>query len=101
CGLTGHQKTLRQAVDGVEATDGPTMLTEAVTVARRLAVETGQAKSQVVIISDGCAEGAPKLAEAENTNLITVGRRTGNVGITRFQVRRSTIDPIGYEILAE
>jgi hypothetical protein len=30
------------------------------------------------------------------------GRRpAANVGITRFQVRRSTTDPIGYEILAE
>ena len=29
------------------------------------------------------------------------GSNTGNVGITRFQVRRSLIDPLGYEILAE
>ena len=32
---------------------------------------------------------------------MSFGQRTPNVGITRFQVRRSTIDPIGYEILAE
>ncbi|MBC7816923.1 MAG: VWA domain-containing protein, partial [Planctomycetaceae bacterium] len=29
------------------------------------------------------------------------GTNTGNVGITQFQVRRSLIDPLGYEILAE
>ena len=33
--------------------------------------------------------------------LVAVGQRTGNVGITRFQVRRSLLDPIGYEVLAE
>ena len=27
--------------------------------------------------------------------------KTGNVGITKFQVRRSLIDPIGYQILVE
>ena len=31
----------------------------------------------------------------------TVGRRTGNVGITRFQARRSLRDPSGYQILVE
>jgi len=31
----------------------------------------------------------------------TVGTRAGNVGITNFQVRRSLLDPIGYEILTE
>ena len=29
------------------------------------------------------------------------GTNVGNVGITQFQVRRSLIDPLGYEILAE
>src|SRR5437763_662013 len=102
CGLTGHQKTLRDALDTVAATDGPTQLAEAVAVARRLAAEAGSGgvKCRVVIVTDGCAEGAAKLAD-ENTTLVTVGKKTGNVGITRFQVRRSTIDPIGYEILAE
>ena len=31
----------------------------------------------------------------------TFGSNTGNVGITQFQARRSLIDPLGYEILAE
>ncbi len=30
-----------------------------------------------------------------------IGARTANVGITQFQVRRSLVDPLGYEILAE
>src|SRR5207249_3883316 len=51
--------------------------------------------------TDGCAEGVDKLAAAEDVKLLTVGARTGNVAITRFQVRRSLLDPLGYEILAE
>lgn len=31
---------------------------------------------------------------------LRVGEATGNVGITAFQVRRSLVDPVGYEILA-
>ena len=33
--------------------------------------------------------------------LHVIGERTGNVGIVQFQVRRSLVDPLGYEILAE
>jgi VWA domain-containing protein/aerotolerance regulator-like protein len=33
--------------------------------------------------------------------LQVIGERTGNVGIVQFQVRRSLVDPLGYEILAE
>ncbi len=33
--------------------------------------------------------------------MISLGKKTGNVGITRLQARRSLLDPIGYEILVE
>ncbi|HEX4588823.1 MAG TPA: VWA domain-containing protein, partial [Gemmataceae bacterium] len=99
CGLTGHQKTLRDALGAVEATDGPTMVAEAVALARRLAAGGG-GQGRVVVITDGCVANAAKLAD-QSTSLITIGTKAGNVGITRFQVRRSAIDPIGYEILAE
>jgi hypothetical protein len=103
CGLTGHHKTLEVAVEGIEATDGPTQLTAAVALARRLAIETesGAKQNRIVVVSDGCAPGAADLAHAADVAFITVGQKTGNLAITRFQVRRSTIDPIGYEILAE
>lgn len=102
CGLTGHQKTLREALDSIPATDGPTQLGEAVAMARRLTAETGGSETRrIVVVSDGCAEGAARLAQEENVVFLAVGKQTSNLGITRFQVRRSTIDPIGYEILAE
>jgi hypothetical protein len=99
CGLTGHQRTLQSVLDGVLASDGPTRVADAVALARRLLAD--QKNGKVIVLTDGCFEGADKLAEAEDVQLVGVGRRTGNVGITRFQVRRSLLDPIGYEILAE
>ncbi|HEY1380544.1 MAG TPA: BatA and WFA domain-containing protein [Gemmataceae bacterium] len=103
CGLTGHQRTLREAVAAVAGTDGPTKLADAVALARRLIADQAEdrKRGQVVVCTDGCAEGADKLAAAEDVKLLTVGGRAGNVGITQFQVRRSLTDPTGYEILAE
>ncbi|HSQ58091.1 MAG TPA: VWA domain-containing protein, partial [Gemmata sp.] len=103
CGLTGHQKTLREFLDQIPPTDGPTRLADAIALGRRLAAET-QAQgreSHIVVVTDGCVEDAANLSASENVRFVTVGTRAANVGITRFQVRRSTIDPIGYEILAE
>lgn len=99
CGLASHQRTLRQVVDSIEPTDGPTRVPEAVELARRLI--SGAENGRVVVLTDGCFDDAPKLAEAKDVDLVAVGSRTPNVGITRFQVRRSLLDPIGYEILAE
>jgi von Willebrand factor type A domain/Aerotolerance regulator N-terminal len=103
CGLTGHQRTLREALDAIPPTDGPTKLTDAVALARRLIADQAEdrKRGQVIVCSDACAEGADKLAVAEDVRLLTVGSRTGNVGITQFQVRRSLLDPVGYEILVE
>ncbi|HMC65490.1 MAG TPA: BatA and WFA domain-containing protein, partial [Gemmataceae bacterium] len=103
CGLTGHQHTLRDALETVKPTDGPTRVHEAVALARRLIAEQKeeQKRVQVVVLTDGCVEGVEKLVEADDVRLVRVGERTGNVAITRFQVRRSLLDPVGYEILAE
>ena len=43
----------------------------------------------------------PSWLGKENVELISIGEKTGNVGITRLQARRSLLDPIGYEILVE
>jgi hypothetical protein len=111
CGLTGHQRTLRDALDAVPPTDGPGKLADAIATARRLVnKEQAEAESRVVIITDGSGDELAKaLAEEEKKpeaeriklSVIRIGEKTPNVGITRFQVRRSTIDPIGYETLVE
>ena len=53
------------------------------------------------MLSDGCFAESAKLADDKQVELRTVGTRASNVGITNFQVRRSLLDPIGYEILTE
>src|SRR5580692_3424115 len=40
CGLTSHQRTLRDFLDEIPATEGPTKLVEAMALAHRLAAET-------------------------------------------------------------
>jgi hypothetical protein len=47
------------------------------------------------------AESVASWNLALRMTVVRFGSNTGNVGITQFQVRRSLIDPLGYEILAE
>jgi hypothetical protein len=103
CGLTGHHKTLRDALEEVGPTDGPTKLADAMALAKRLASETegGGKECRIVVVTDGTAEGAVKMSGEEMVRFVAVGGKAANVAITRFQVRRSTVNPIVYEILAE
>jgi von Willebrand factor type A domain/Aerotolerance regulator N-terminal len=106
CGMTGHQGTLREKLKEIAPTDGPTRVKEAVELGRRLLADQGDAKakgqSSVIVLTDGGFDDAAKLAEGGDLKVIGVGsNKTGNVGISKFQVRRSLIDPIGYQILVE
>jgi hypothetical protein len=103
CGLTGHQGTLLGALDSIDPTDGPTKLAEATALGQRL-VEEGDDpndKARVIVLSDGCVADIASLIDGERVRLIAFGTKAGNVGITRFQARRSPIDPVGYEVLIE
>jgi hypothetical protein len=100
CGLTGHQRTLRAALEAIGPTDGPTRVAEAVELARRL-LGGGRGRGSILVLTDATFPGAAELLAASDVAAVVVGRNTGNVAITRFQVRRSLLDPIGYEILAE
>ncbi|HUE70742.1 MAG TPA: VWA domain-containing protein [Pirellulaceae bacterium] len=100
CGLTGHERTLISAIDAVPRTDGPTKIAEGVELARRLLADVP--RGQIVVLSDGGFEQSGKLASDPQVKLQTFGNaKTANVGITNFQVRRSLVDPVGYEILVE
>jgi hypothetical protein len=106
CGMTGHQSTLRDELKKIAPTDGPTRVKDAVELARRLLADqkTGENKgrSSVVVLTDGGFDNSAKLATADDLKVIGIGsKKTGNVGISKFQVRRSLIDPIGYQILVE
>jgi hypothetical protein len=100
CGPTDHERTLREALELIVPLDGPTRVDLAVDLARRL-LSGSEKIRQIVIVSDGAFDGAAALARQDDVELISVGKKTGNVGITRLQARRSLLDPIGYEILVE
>jgi hypothetical protein len=100
CGLTEHQRTLRDALAAIPATDSPTQVTEAIALARRLLSDPDRSR-KVIVLTDGCFEGAGELVKQPDVELVALGATKGNVGITRLQARRSLLDPIGYEILAE
>lgn len=99
-GMTGHQRTLREAIDAIPATDGPTRVAEAVALARRLLADSGK-NQRIILLTDAAFDEARELADADDVDLIAIGGPSGNVGITRFQVRRSLRRPTEYEILAE
>jgi len=99
CGLTSHERTLQTALAGIQPSDGPTQVAAALALGKRL---LGDARhGRVIVLSDGCFAESEKLLDDKLVELRTVGTRAGNVGITNFQVRRSLLDPIGYEILTE
>jgi VWA domain-containing protein/aerotolerance regulator-like protein len=99
CGLTGHERTLQAALADIHATDGPTKVAEAVELGKRLLADAKHGR--VIVLSDGCFADSEKLADDDAVELRAVGTRVANVGITNFQVRRSLLDPIGYEILTQ
>ncbi len=99
CGLTADRRILNRALDGVEQTDCPTRIRAAVDLARRLL--SGHKNAQIELLTDGCDDAIDDVARASDIRLRKVGRRTGNVGITSFQTRRSLRDLTGYQILIE
>ena len=98
-GLTGHERTLRTALAGILPSDGPTKVPEAIELGKRLLSDAKHGR--VIVLTDGCFAESEKLDQDEPVELRMVGTRAANVGITNFQVRRSLLDPIGYEILTE
>ena len=98
-GMTDFAPTAEEALERIEPTDGPTRVREAIEAARRLS--TDPERRRIVIFSDGCVSERGDIPSADDLRWVQVGKSVGNVAITRFQVRRSTIDPIGYALLVE
>ena len=102
CGLTSHQRTLQDTLENIAATDGPTHVTQAVELGRRLLAD--HVNSRIVVVTDGCLSRGEEAVKSDDDLPITwslVGESVGNVAITKFQVRRSVLDPIGYQVLLE
>ncbi len=115
CGFSSRSRRLVSTVDGIAATDSPTHVADAVELARRLLGQRDdEHRREILVLTDGGLDTArregssvaPNNQATERDQPELLVRRfgtssAGNVGITRFQVRRSLIDPLGYEILVE
>lgn len=127
-GMSDFAPTVQDALLEIQPTDGPTKIGEAIAAARRLASD--DEKRRIVVFSDGCVENRQALRQTQtatqsevadetidqanedgdysvamltgdDVRWMQVGQSQDNVAITTFQVRRSTVDPIGYSLLVE
>ncbi len=121
-GMTNHAPTLRQSLNAMEFTDNPTSLVAAIELGKQLLGK--HSHGQVIVFSDGCVDEiatpepdisskkittSPALsdkqsaASEESPKAVPIEYRlfatdASNIGITQLQVRRSLVDPVGYEI---
>ena len=121
-GMSDQAPTLRDAVNGIPASDNSTRLSAALELGRQLIGE--HPHGQIVVLTDGAVDVKDFLLAGESDTFggpLTVSTTAGprrsskaatpieyrlfataasNVGITQWQVRRTMNDPLGYEILA-
>ena len=109
-GMTSHVPTLKRALHGLHVSDEPANLHGAVELGKQLV--GSHPHGEVLVYTDGCDElqsgGNGELLAANDAkaaeprpqvNQILFGTHTNNVGITQLQIRRSLVDPVGYEAL--
>jgi hypothetical protein len=99
CGLTGRRETWEEALRAVGATDGATRVREAVALARQ--VLNGDPAGRIVVLSDGCFDGAEELARQDDVEWTLVGGPGDNVAVTAFEARRNLDDPERAQVFAE
>lgn len=125
-GMSGHVPTLKEAIGSIKVTDNPTRLESAIELGKQLIGD--QPNGQVIVLTDGCADTSVQFEESKepvgttsqsqvddlaSVDLQSEGKKSDiqiswqvfatqadNVGITKFQVRRSLVDMLGYELLA-
>ena len=119
-GMSGHAPTLRDAINTLSFSDNPTHLVAAIELGHQLLDQ--HPHGQIFVMTDGAIDSqdlplpsalesnasldptsvAPhktqRMASVVEYHLFATA--AANVGITQLQVRRSLIDPLGYEILA-
>lgn len=111
-GMSDHIPTLKRVLADLRVSDSPTNLQPAIDLARRVLGDHPHGRT--VVFTDGCFDTKPPAAAQvpasqagesaagpalNNADLRIFGADSGNIGITQFQVRRSLVDPLGYEIL--
>ena len=99
CGFTSHQRTLQKRLQAVSVTDGVTGIPAALAISQQLLADDPQAET--IVYSDGSFSDSESIHSRSGVSWSQVGQSVANVGITRFQVRRSLTDLTGFEILIE
>ena len=126
-GMSGHVPTLKEAIRSIKVSDNPTEVNSAIELGKQLIGD--HPNGEVVVLTDGCSdsntlalggsvkepsEAASNSIEPEGESSETTevddpetkiswqvfATEAANVGITQFQVRRSLVDMLGYEVLA-
>lgn len=99
-GMTNHQRWLTDALEATAATDAPAAIEESIELASRL-LSGLEGEGETIVLTDGCSPGIEGLDDREDIQVLGVGEAAANLGITRYQVRRSLIDAIGYQVLVD
>jgi len=97
-GFTDHLGTLRRGIESIRPTAHPSALIETIELALSL---TASENSSILVFTDGCTPGLDAFESLPNVRFCPVGEPIDNIGVTRFQPRRSLGDAVGYEILTE
>ena len=98
-GMTDFAPAIEDALATIQPTDGPTRIDESIEAARRLSSDP--LRRRVVVFSDACLPQRKPITSANDLRWVQVGTSQSNVALTTFQVRRSTVDPIGYALWIE
>lgn len=97
-GMSGHVPTLKRALRSIKVSDNPTSLDPAIALGQQLIGK--HPHGQIVVFTDGCLKTSSRIPPPSSVTYRIFGSdQTGNIGITQFQVRRSLMDPLGYEVL--
>jgi hypothetical protein len=99
CGWSRRPEVLRAAIGGVKATDGRSLVRQAVSLARQLLA--GDPRGRILVLSDGSFPGVAELARSGDVQWVSFGGRGDNVGITRLEARRSFSSPLGCQVFVE
>jgi hypothetical protein len=98
-GMTDHQRSLTDAIRAISMTDGPTGVIASVAAAERLLAD--HEHGEIMVLTDGCFADLETLRKNPRLKIYGIGSKQDNVAITRYQVRRSLLDAVGYQILID
>ena len=110
CNYTADKAQLAAAIDSIEETDGETLLSDAVAVARAYATPSGtedknrsaEAPARLELFSDGRIADLDRVIVAPGElNFHAIGRTADNVAIVALQARRSFENPEALSVFVD